>query len=160
MNVLRNPKIKFCEAISFDIVLSFLFMQIIHFFSECYSNLNLNNIISFAILAFAFLAFFFLYLKTIKKELEKLPYSYRNIYLFRRFAFIYEALIVVSLSFLLGISSSVLAVFEINDAITHFKINAFLVGASCITASTKATINYTFTIWDATHKKRGETLYG
>ncbi len=158
--ILKSSETKFWQVFVIDAILLWLLWNVIDYFIRWRTNKNLNNLILSIVLSLAFVAFSFHNFKLIKKELGKLPYSYGNIYLFRRFTFIYEALIVVSLSFLLGISSSAFAIFEIDDVLTQFKFNALLIGANCIVSSTKAMLGYTFTVWDATHKKRGETPYG
>lgn len=87
-----------------------------------------------------------------------LPYTFGIARLFRRFIFLYEALIFVSLAFLLGINSPLLLLFGISDNLLSFCINASLIVASCIATATKATLDYAYASWDLNHKENGDEL--
>lgn len=158
-NFRKSSEAKFLFIFPFDIALLGLFTYIICLFNECYEGLNLAKIVLLIIMLIEFAVASYYYLREIKHELETLSYSYKNIYLFRKFSFLYNSLIIVSLSFLLGISPSFLTVLKIDDELISFELNTFLIGASCIATATKGTIEYTYTIWDTTHKKKGEVPY-
>lgn len=152
----KDSKTKFLLAIPIDFTLLYSFTCAIVVFNDLSKSRDWTKVISLVILIITFATASFCYLKFFKHQLEELPYSYKNIYLFKKFTFLFDSLIIVSLSFLLGISSSLLTVLKIEDELIHFELNAFLIGASCIAVSTKATIEYTYTIWDTKHKKNGD----
>lgn len=155
---IQEPKAQFRLTFFFDIVLLAFFFYIVFQFREFFVQRGLSNIIVLFALLVALAVFLFIFLRYIKQFLEVLPYTFGIARLFRRYIFLYEALIFVSLTFLLSINSPLLLLFEVGDNLLSFCINASLIAASCIATATKATLDYAYASWDLNHKENGDEL--
>lgn len=98
------------------------------------------------------------FLKLIKLKLGALLYTYENIYLFKKYIFYFEAIITCALAFLLGMNSALIDFLNITNTNLIFFVNTFLVISSCVGTSIKITLQYTYTIWEATNKKKGNII--
>lgn len=161
----RKPKepVKSDKRIFFAFVLSdfcllVFFAYITFVLFSLYTNSKHAIIVSTVFLLIVFAFFTFIFLRALKRRLETVAYTYENSYLFKKYIFLYDSLIIVSLSFLLGVNSSWLSLLDINDKIFEFYLNACLFAASSIATSTKATLSYTYVIWDSNRKKEGKPL--
>lgn len=146
----------FLSVLIVDVALLALFTYLIYFVVDYHLTNEGSEIVTLIVLAIVFVVFSYIFLKMIHRELIEIEYTRTNIYLFRKFIFLYEALITVFLTFLLGVNSSLLSLFEIEDEILDFSINACLVIASCIATSTKVALEYTYTTWEFDHTSKGD----
>ena len=152
------PKNQFFFTFFFDSVLLFFFFNIVYHFREFFVERGTGNIIVLLTLLIALAIFSLIFLRFIKRLLEALPYTYEIAHLFEKYVFLYEAIIFVILTFFLGINSSLLSLFEIEDNLLSFCLNASLIIASCIATATKATIDYAYASWDLNHRANGDEL--
>ena len=153
-----SNKGKFKFLFQFDIVLIFLLTVSSFFLASAISRRNLVFTALSAILCVLVVAFIFKFTKLAKSSLGKLLYTYENIYLFRKYTFYFEAIITCALAFLLGMNSAFADFLHITDENILFLVNAFLVSASCIGTCMKITLQYTNTIWESAHKKKGNVV--
>lgn len=93
-------------------------------------------------------------------RLKKVTYSYGNLYLFRRYAFLYEAFFAVSLSFMLGAFPALFDYLQYTNSTVIFWINISLIWVGTNAAGAKCIIDYMKTIWEEEAKKRGDVLVG
>ena len=155
----KIPKNRFYLVPFLDTTLLALCVYTIYRFSVFYTGRNIFDIFISFVLTIASIIFSVVFLKQINQILKDLPYTRTSIYLFRKYIFLYEALILVFLTFFLGVNSSLLSLFKFENDLLNFCINTSLIVASCISTSTKATLEYTFTIWDFRHQANGDELF-
>lgn len=153
---LEIPRNLFISVFVVDFALLALFTYIVHLVIKYRLSYNASDLFASLTLTIVFAISSYKFFKMINPVLGKIEYTRTNIYLFRKFIFLYEALITVFLTFLLGINSSMFSLFEIEDKVLNFFINACLIAASCITTSTKTALEYTYTTWDIRHQANGD----
>ena len=154
----KYPEKKFRLVFVVDCALLFLFILIIYHIGLFYINRNIIELIIPLILGITFASASVKFSIMMKQSFEVLPYTYKIACLFRRFVFLYEALIFASLTFLLGFNASVLSLFGIEDKLFIFSTNSSLIIASCIATSTKAMLDYAYDCWDLKHRANGDEL--
>lgn len=153
-----SNKGKFKFLFWIDVVQILLLTASTFFLATAISRRNLIFFLLSAVPCVLIIIFAFEFTKLAKASLEKLLYTYENIYLFRKYTFYYEAVITCALAFLLGMNSAFADFLHITDENFLFLINAFLVSATCIGTGTKIALQYTYTIWESTHKKKGNIV--
>ena len=95
-----------------------------------------------------------------KRKFRNLLYTYENIYLFKKYLFLLDALITVGIAFLLGTTPSVVSYFHIENELLVFSLNILLTVFDCVFVALKCIFQYSYTIWVANRQKEGETPIG
>lgn len=92
------------------------------------------------------------------RPLRSLKYSYGNLYLFRKYAFLYESFFAVSLSLLLGTFPILFEYLQYTNITGIFWISFSTIWFGSSAASAKCIIDYSKVIWEEEAKKRGDKL--
>lgn len=153
----KTDEKKFHLLIIYDILLFFLSSYFTIFFVYIVESNVLTTVSVFLTLVICTIIFFVL-MRSLKQDLTNIAYTYRNLYLFRRYNYLYEVLIGASLSFLLAISPSLLGFIGITNESIMLSAKICLTALSCIATGTRATLSYAYITWDADNKKKGESL--
>ena len=93
--------------------------------------------------------------KLTSSKLKQVAYSYGNLYLFRRYTFLYEVIFTTAITFLLGAFPVLVEQAKYNNTKVIFRTNIGLILLSCFTAANKCFLEYIETIWQTQGEKKG-----
>lgn len=153
--LLKN-ELQFTNLILFNIIVFFV-ATIIILTIFCFTSLSSLHYLSlpiyFLTICFDMFAEFHYYKEIFRNDLL---YSYGNIHLYKKYILLAELFAVVCLAFLIGLASPFFSLFHTEEAeFLNFFVCSALACLSCMSAGTKCMLEYTFSVWDSTHKKHG-----